>query len=272
MRHKKYLVYSIIAGVLLAIFGYALSKIIPIYDLYILIAVSIAFIFFTLLVLFRKVHDDLQEYTANAIAVTDGWNMFYQNSGIKIMLPALSSFTITADFAFLLAKTILDKKPATIIELGGGRSTLIAAAVMQKENLNGRIISIDADSRYQEQCRQYAVANGLENYITFIYAPLESVQIDLKNYLWYNLPNMEDKHFDLLIIDGPPEVKGTLSRYPALPQLIEHANKNAVVLADDANRPDMQKTLELWKQKFPYMQVESVPLMRGALLIQINGA
>ncbi|MFN3940242.1 MAG: O-methyltransferase, partial [Chitinophagales bacterium] len=200
-----------------------------------------------------------------------GWNMFYHHSGIQIVLPALSSFTITPDFAFLLTRIIRERKPTTIIELGGGRSTLIAAAVLRQENLHGNIISIDADAQYQEQCRQYAVANALEKYITFIYAPLSDLQIEGQKYRWYNLSELQGVCFDLLIIDGPPEVKGTLSRYPALPQLMAHANKPAAIVADDASRPDMQTTRELWQMQYPGITVHNLPLMRGALFIEISG-
>ncbi|MFN3940128.1 MAG: hypothetical protein ACK4IY_06045, partial [Chitinophagales bacterium] len=73
MRHKKYLIYSIVTFMLLLFLGYVLDVFLPLlYDLYVLIAIGFAGILFITLVLFRQVHDEAKQHAANAVAVTDG--------------------------------------------------------------------------------------------------------------------------------------------------------------------------------------------------------
>lgn len=63
---------------------------------------------------------------------------------------------------------------------------------------------------------------------------------------------------------------GVLSRYPALPLLIQYAAEHAVILADDAGRPDMIITAQHWQKEFPKFQQQYIQTLRGTLIINVD--
>ncbi len=99
--------------------------------------------------------------------------------------------------------------------------------------------------------------NNLEEYVSLIYAPLEKTDLAVENNSWYSHKALEghlnhEKKTDLVLIDGPgawqPENK--LSRYTAVPFLINKLADNFAVYLDDTNRKGEQKIISLWKKKY----------------------
>lgn len=270
IRHKKYLGYSIFLFIGLIAVAYLINTIIFKGEIFILIAFGLAILFLTILITARNLNDIIIEKKNESIAITDGWNVFYTTYPLQLHLPLITSFTIAPDFAFILIKTIQTKKPVTILELGSGRTTLIAAAYLKQHSLQGKIISVDSDKEYLEQCRYFALLNGVESYIQFVHAPITKQVINEKAYNWYNADMLPKEKFDVLVIDGPPEKVGVLSRYPALPLLMQYAAEDAVILADDAGRPDMITTAQHWQKEFPKFQQHYIQTLRGTLIINAD--
>lgn len=267
-RHKKFILYSAGIFVLLMAVTILANQFCNAWDLYILVAFGAAILFLTILIVFRTLLDYSRKSKSDTIAITDGWSNFYDYYPLKLQLPLLTTFTIAPDFAFQLAEIITSRKPKLIMELGSGRSTLIAAALFRMHNISGKIISIDADVDYLSQCSEFAKRNQLEPWITFIHAQLATINLNGKNHLWYDTAAIPKEKFELLVIDGPPEVSGDLSRYPALHVLMEYADANAIILVDDATRSDMQLTTALWKNAFPGWHFKYAPTLHGTLIIE----
>ena len=65
------------------------------------------------------------------------------------------------------------------------------------------------------------MASGLQDYVEVLDAPLVKQQIDGKEHIWYQVPDMvkEIEQIDMLTVDGPPQTSDStvLARYPALP-------------------------------------------------------
>ncbi len=61
---------------------------------------------------------------------------------------------------------------------------------------------------------------------------------------------------DVLIVDGPPAKIGKETRYPAIPRLFDRLADQAIVLVDDAGRPDERKIVRRWVRKFPTLTLD----------------
>ena len=59
----------------------------------------------------------------------------------------------------------------------------------------------------------------LEDYVTIIDAPLVDVMVDVHEYQWYLLEDLDQVKIDMLVIDGPPGKLQRHSRFPTIPLL-----------------------------------------------------
>lgn len=268
-KHKTFILYSVGVFIILVIAGCLIEPVLPKGYVIITIALGFAILFFTLRVVDRNALDKIVKKSNDQSAIGDGWRLFYAAYPMQLKMPLITSFTIAPDFAFVLANAIQTGKPKAILELGSGRTTLIAAACLKQFGIQGKIISVDADKTYLDQCRYYASLNNLDAYIHFVYAPLVSQQVNEQSYVWYDPEVLPAEKCDLLIIDGPPEKAGTLSRYPALPRLSRMLSETAIVLADDAGRPDMQATALRWQREYPAYRQQYIHTLRGTLQINV---
>lgn len=112
--------------------------------------------------------------------------------------------------------------------------------------------------------------NNLIDICKLIYSPLDEIYINGKKWLWYNTNfiNNIDK-IDILIIDGPPGYINKMSRFPALPLLINKLNTNCIVFFDDALREDEKKIIEKWKILYSNFSFQIIITKKGAIKIII---
>jgi hypothetical protein len=76
---------------------------------------------------------------------------------------------------------------------------------------------------------------------------LRQLNIKGEEFPWYNVEAFRDiNEIDLLLVDGPPGSLGEMARYPALHVLESQLAPNAVVILDDADRPDEQGIVRRW--------------------------
>ena len=68
----------------------------------------------------------------------------------------------------------------------------------------------------------------------------------------------------MLLVDGPVGALGPQARYPALPLLRERLLPGAVVLLDDADRPEEQEVLARWQADWPELSSAMLRLEKGA--------
>lgn len=168
----------------------------------------------------------------------------------ELPLPVGGGWALTGDSAALLAREALERKPATVLELGSGASTLILGQILRK-NGGGRLLSVDHDPIWADQTRRYVNFLGLGNVVTVVDAPLKSVTLQNQDYRWYDIPthSLDDLGaIDLLLVDGPPQKRNdpTHARYPAFPLLRERLSADALIFVDDANRATESKMIEIW--------------------------
>lgn len=158
--------------------------------------------------------------------------------------------------AVILNDIIINKR-RQIIEFGSGISTLAIANLIKKNNLDCSFISIENNEEWFQYIKSFLSRNDLQKYVKIIYAPLQKNSLALESNLWYSDQVLKenissDYKFNLAIIDGPEAWKRKirLSRYPAVPYLINILSDEFSIYLDDANRRGEKKILNLWDKKY----------------------
>jgi len=176
---------------------------------------------------------------------------------------------ISPDFANILVSIIFEKKPKTIVECGSGVSTLIISYCIKKMGC-GHIWSIDHEKKYSDITSNNLKTHGLASFSTVIVAPMKLIDIDNKNYNWYDTKGLTaiQNKIDMLIIDGPPRNYSDEVRYPALPLLYEYLSDDAVIILDDANRKGEKEIVRKWLKQYKCLSYEWVDSEKGAVILR----
>jgi predicted O-methyltransferase YrrM len=184
------------------------------------------------------------------------------------VLPPTRGWAVWPDFLQTLYVLILERRPKLILELGSGVSTLLAAYA-SKQSGGSRIVSLDHLAHCAETSRKHVAQHGLAQDVLIIHAPLKSVRVSDREVLWYDPTPIEHlQEIDLLVVDGPPGDVQRNARYPALPLLFDKLSKDAIVLVDDANRPDEKSMVQQWLAEFDCFEAEFLDLGQGAYILR----
>ncbi|MBB1059030.1 class I SAM-dependent methyltransferase [Marilutibacter spongiae] len=168
--------------------------------------------------------------------------------------PLLGGWAMDPEAMLSLVELVLERKPRCIVELGSGTSSLWLAMALKK-NGTGRLVSYDHLGEYAESTRKALEAHGVGAFAQVRAAPLVDVAIGEETYAWYSLPDAPGEgEIDLLIVDGPPGGTGPMARFPAIPRLFDQLREDAIVVVDDASRPDEKTMLDRWEAAFPALR------------------
>ena len=162
-------------------------------------------------------------------------------------LPHLGSWKADVGFLRHIVREIARLRPAQVVELGAGASTLVAAKALAMHG-GGRLTSFDQHGGFVDATRTWLSDHGLQ--VDLRHAPLSSESSDWPGR-WYSLDDLPER-IDLLIIDGPPWSVHPLVR-GAADSLFARLSPNAVVLLDDAARPGERIVAQRWRQRWPHI-------------------
>ena len=188
-------------------------------------------------------------------------------------LPPMRVWAISPDFAALIIGLVREIRPAMVLELGSGVSTLVAAYSLKVMG-NGKVISLDHDENFARMTEDNLRIHGLTN-ASVICSPLRDVAIGDQTHQWYDTSPLEGLELiGMLIVDGPPAhtKENATARYPALPILWELLRDDAVIIMDDAIRLGEQQVVESWLHEFPELQVEVRDTEAGAVILRRHKA
>jgi len=218
---------------------------------------------------FKQVKKQLS-LLGNSISETQG---LVQLTGLNqpYPMPFGGSWALTPDAAAILAREIAIRKPNIIVELGSGVSTLMVGRLLQQMQ-HGRLISLDHDPGWAEETRRNIVANGLQDYVEVLDAPLTKQQFDGKEFDWYRIPDQlrQIENIDMLTVDGPPQTADSaiLARYPALPAFVAQFTEHAAIFIDDARRDTEQQMIEKWHQQYPGWKSRMIETIPGTCVFE----
>jgi len=175
-------------------------------------------------------------------------------------LPKLGSWKADVGFLTRIVDHIEQHRPAHVVELGSGASTLVTARALQL-NGGGTLTSFDQHRDFVRAVRKWLSDHGLSAHVE--HAPLIHADPPWPG-LWYDLGRLPDT-IDLLLIDGPPwtihpEVRG------AAEQLFDRIAPGGAIMLDDAARPGERIVAMRWKQKWGDFDWKLLPGIKGTLL------
>jgi hypothetical protein len=124
-------------------------------------------------------------------------------------------------------------RDSVVVEPGSGVSTLICAYCLEKNG--GAIVSV-------------------KHLCTTLCAGIEFTAGTTKTYCGIRARH---RKVDVLIVDnGPPVKTRDEVRYAAIPVFFDRLADQAIVLVDDAGRPEERATVRRWVTKFPMLNIE----------------
>lgn len=182
-------------------------------------------------------------------------------------LPPFGGWSIAEDCAHLIVTHILEERPACVLELGSGLSTLIMAHALRKSGA-GKLISIEHDEKYYGETQALLRAHGLAEWVELRLCPLEPVGPEQS--LWYRMEKLPDASVDMLVIDGPPGHIAPQARYPALGMLWEALKIHALIILDDASRADEIAAVARWLREHHGLSHEYRPTQKGTSVLRRN--
>lgn len=130
-----------------------------------------------------------------------------------------------------------------VLEIGSGLTTLLLGLVAGRRGVG--VWTLEHLAQFHRATGERLARHGVEG-VRLTLAPL----VDRGEFAWYDAPLREmPRDFRLVIADGPPgDTKG--GRYGLLPVMRAHLAPDAVLLLDDAHRPDEQAALRRWADEF----------------------
>lgn len=165
-------------------------------------------------------------------------------------LPNLGSWKADTRFLTLIVDAIEAMRPAIVVELGCGASSLVIAKALSLHG-GGRLISYDQHADFTAATGQWLAGHGLNADIH--HAALGTPPGDWPG-LWYQLTDLP-ADIDLLVVDGPPWALHPLVR-GAAEALFPRLKVGGRMLLDDAARPGERLVARRWRQRWPAMRFD----------------
>ncbi|WBL41312.1 class I SAM-dependent methyltransferase [Algoriphagus halophytocola] len=148
-----------------------------------------------------------------------------------------------------IANDIVIHRPATILEVGSGLSTIILSNLISELGYNPEFISIDQDSSWQKHLEEQC-----ENVDFYNFEIGSNSEFAKDGGKWFELPKsslLREKKYDLVIIDGPKGYESQFARFGIVYFLKERVNETSIVFLDDTDREDENYILEQMKELLP---------------------
>lgn len=169
-----------------------------------------------------------------------------------------SAYALRPSGLVKILNQILIYRHLTIVECGGGASTLYIARLFQRNGISGHLYCIEHSLEWLDFLQERLAQENLESYVTLIHAPLKSCELSLENLDWYDTEKIRQQFsasqkIDCLLVDGPPAYLPGMqfARFPALPFFQAQLAPNATVVLDDINRSGEQEILRRWQALLP---------------------
>ncbi len=157
-------------------------------------------------------------------------------------LPHLGSWKADSYFLHRILDEIELLRPAHVVELGSGATSLIIAKALSA-NGGGSLHSYDQHEPFVADMPAWLAEHDLA--AEFRHAPL-TLRDPAWPGLWYDLGDVPAV-IDLLVIDGPPWVVHPFVRGIA-ERLFDRISPGGVILLDDAARPGERMVARRWRR------------------------
>jgi predicted O-methyltransferase YrrM len=164
-----------------------------------------------------------------------------------------SSSSIRPSAMVQILNEIIVNHRNTIVEFGCGITTVYIAKILKQNG--GHLYSVEDNSKWIEIVSTMLKQDNLQDYVTFIHAPLSKSTYSLENCDWYDENIVQETlkgiELDMVIVDGPPAYMEhtALSRYPAIPALSDQLSDDFCIVLDDIYRDGEKEILTNWEKE-----------------------
>lgn len=160
-------------------------------------------------------------------------------------------FAIDPHLGKVLAQIIYRHNPDYVVECGSGTSTVFVAKLLKNLGPQGYITALEHLEAYAGETEQLIQDHSCTSQAEVRIAPLTECKPGEKDQVWYDVsPNdFQDRKIDLLLVDGPPSTVCPVARYPAVPRLRSQLSDDCIIVMDDGDRPDDERTARRWAKE-----------------------
>ena len=192
---------------------------------------------------------------------------------VRGLVPPMRGWAASPDVLNLLVDELITGRPNVVVECGSGVSTLWLALAAEQYDVDCRIVSLDHDAEFLAATHETLRRNGVAHRVDLRLAPLVPTRLSGHGTHWYDELALADVvDIGLVFIDGPPDRTGPLSRFPAVPLLYPRLAQDAVIVLDDAARPDEASAVARWAHEFPDLTLRLLPMEKGAAVLRRSAA
>lgn len=218
----------------------------------------------------RDVGISMNDKVDDQVVLLEDYMQLMRLVPMPLPMPRPGTWAASEDLLLWLAGYVLEHRPALVVDLGSGQSSVWMAGAMRVAGYDGRVIGVDHDAHFAEATRVLAQRQGVDGWLSVLYAPLGEQDIGGRRVPWYDqgaLAGLTD--IDLLCIDGPPGQGVAQARWAALPALRERLSIGATVVLDDMIRRDEQEIADDWLSRYPEFTVERFAFEKGAAVLRL---
>jgi predicted O-methyltransferase YrrM len=193
----------------------------------------------------RRLGRDMAKIQREQTAETEALLQLFREFEPRAPMPSSGRWAMDPTRLLEVLFLIGRKLPKVVLELGSGTSSIWIAYALEKDG--GRLISVDHKTEFADRTKSLLHLHDVSHLAEVRLAELRHLNIKGEEFPWYNVDAFRDiNEIDLLLVDGPPGSLGEMARYPALHVLESQLASNAVVILDDADRPDEQGIVRRW--------------------------
>jgi len=179
----------------------------------------------------------------------------------RALMPPSGQWALDARSLAHLLDIVRVNGPRMVVELGSGTSSIWLGYALQQTG--GKLVTVDHTENYGELTRAAVKRHGLDDTVEVLIAPIVSSG---EGAPWYDRGVLSGlRGIDLLLVDGPPKAVAERVRQPALPYFADRLEANALVLLDDAHRPDESAIADEWADHYDLERID-VGVSRLAVL------
>jgi predicted O-methyltransferase YrrM len=170
-----------------------------------------------------------------------------------ILAAAQNEWIISQPLGRLLTSLVLSLKRRSILEFGAGTSSLVLARALQRGGCGGRLTSVEHQPEHSKDAWQQVSALGVDACLAVSRLRLRLTTPGLL-YMYTDAgPALADRApYDLVLVDAPP---GQLGRDAPLYQAYPHLAEGAIIVLDDARRPQERTAVRRWLAAFPGLRL-----------------
>jgi hypothetical protein len=174
------------------------------------------------------------------------------------LLPRLDGGAMDPDAVYALAELVARSEPSIVVELGPGASTVVLGLTAASLTGPMQIWSLESEPDWVAHAERLVAYHSIPR-CHVVAAPLVEQSVGTWAGTWYSpeaVALIPDR-IDLLIVDGPKNVRQNDARFPAYAAFQARLAPGSHVFVHDTDRDDETKMVKAWTED-PALSQEQV--------------